>query len=241
MSEVGGTETVISLDYSAALSRGLGLLRQAYCYAHALERNSWDFAVELSVLTAAGMSLSDVRWLLCLQYLAHAEEIYGGDRDERQFVPAGNLRFSDRSSFVLTEVGAEFVERLMNPDFADISVRSTAELHAQPLMEYAPDIPSAPKPLWDCQRRELRMGPWVIKRFKLPSHNQETLLAAFEEEGWPIRIDDPLPPVHGVLSKRRLHDTIKSLNRNQKCRLICFKGDGTGEGICWEPLRSSMP
>lgn len=241
MTDIGGVETVVPLDYSAALSRGLGLLRQAYCYANALERSNWDFAVELSVLTAAGMSLSDLRWLLCLHYLTHAEEIYGGGKDERQFVPAGNLRFSNRSCFVLTDVGAEFVERLMNPDFVGISMTSNASLHAQPMIDYTPEVASAPKPLWDCQRRELRMGQWVIKRFKLPSPNQETLLAAFEEEGWPLRIDDPLPPVHGVLSKRRLHDTIKSLNRNQKCRLISFKGDGTGEGICWEPLRATTP
>ncbi len=241
MSEVVGVETVVPLDYSAALSRGLGLLRQAYCYANALERNTWDFAVELSVLTAAGMSLSDLRWLLCLHYLAHAEEIYGGGKDERQFVPAGNLRFSNRSCFVLTDGGAEFVERMINPDVMSPPVPVTSTTPSQHLLDYTPETPAAPKPFWDCQRRELRMGQWVIKRFKLPSPNQETLLAAFEEEGWPLRIDDPLPPVHGVLSKRRLHDTIKSLNRNQKCRLISFKGDGTGEGICWEPMRQAIP
>jgi len=35
-------------------------------------------------------------------------------------------------------------------------------------------------------------------------------------------------------SKRRLHDTINSLNRNQKQSLIRFLGDGKGEGIRWE-------
>lgn len=48
------------------------------------------------------------------------------------------------------------------------------------------------------------------------------------------RIDDPLPPVFDIEPKRRLHDTIKSLNRHQKNRLIRFKGDGTGQGIRWE-------
>ena len=56
---------------------------------------------------------------------------------------------------------------------------------------------------------------------------------AFEEESWPPRIDDPLPPHPDLMPKRRLHDTIKSLNRNQKNHVIRFMGDGTGEGIRW--------
>ena len=64
--------------------------------------------------------------------------------------------------------------------------------------------------------------------------NQERILAAFEEEGWPVHIDDPLPPHPEQDSKRRLHDTINSLNRNQKKRLIQFLGNGNGQGIRWE-------
>ena len=74
----------------------------------------------------------------------------------------------------------------------------------------------------------------MVKVFKLPSPNQETVLMAFQEEGWPPKIDDPLPPHGDILPKRRLHDTIKSLNRNQKSRRLRFMGDGTGEGVCWE-------
>ena len=33
-----------------------------------------------------------------------------------------------------------------------------------------------------------------MKQFKVPSPTQESILAAFEEEGWPAAIDDPLPP-----------------------------------------------
>ena len=57
---------------------------------------------------------------------------------------------------------------------------------------------------------------------------------AFEEEGWPAKIDDPLAPQSQQDPKRRLHDTIKCLNRNQKNELLHFRGDGTGEGILWE-------
>jgi hypothetical protein len=78
------------------------------------------------------------------------------------------------------------------------------------------------------------VGVEIVKEFKLPSPNQETVLMAFEEEGWPPRIDDPLSPLPQLDPRRRLHDTIKALNRKQKQDLIRFMGDGSGEGIRWE-------
>jgi hypothetical protein len=91
-------------------------------------------------------------------------------------------------------------------------------------------------PKWDCDRQELRLGTEIVKQFKLPSPNQETILMAFEVKNWPPRIDDPLPYHPGIEAKQRLHDTIKNLNRNQKCRRIRFMGDGSGKGVRWEPV-----
>ena len=82
----------------------------------------------------------------------------------------------------------------------------------------------------------MRLGGLVVKQFKLPAPNQETILAAFEEEDWPPRIDDPLPPKSNLAGKNRLHDTIKCLNRNHRKRLLRFNGDGTGEGVLWAAL-----
>ena len=56
----------------------------------------------------------------------------------------------------------------------------------------------------------------LVKRFKVPAPNQEMILAAFEEESWPVRIDDPLPVHPCLAAKRRLHETITSLNRHQR-------------------------
>ena len=78
------------------------------------------------------------------------------------------------------------------------------------------------------------MNGELVKRFKWPAANQEAVLSAFQEEGWPVRIDDPLPPQPEQDSKRRLGDTIKCLNRKQKSQLIHFRGDGTGQGVVWE-------
>jgi len=106
----------------------------------------------------------------------------------------------------------------------------------------AGDVPAgvaASQPRWDRKSRVLRVGSRVVKRYRLPSPNQERILAAFEEEGWPASIDDPLPPVSGLCAKQRLHDTIKSLNARQEQRLLFFRGDGTGQRVCCELIASN--
>ncbi|MDA7924300.1 hypothetical protein N9B60_02775 [Mariniblastus sp.] len=90
---------------------------------------------------------------------------------------------------------------------------------------------TAPQPVWDRARRELRLGNKLIKRFKWPAENQERVLDAFEDNGWPTHISDPLEAHDSICPKRRLHDTIKCLNRKQINGLIKFRGDGTGLGV----------
>ncbi|MHB0958236.1 MAG: hypothetical protein ACYC0X_12220 [Pirellulaceae bacterium] len=95
------------------------------------------------------------------------------------------------------------------------------------------------KPRWNPVRRELWVGDSLIKRYRQPAPNQEPVLAAFEEEGWPQRIDDPLSPNWDIDPKRRLRDTVAGLNSSHKTKdLIVFEPDGTGEGVLWE-LQSS--
>ena len=69
------------------------------------------------------------------------------------------------------------------------------------------------KPQWIPEKRQLMFNGRLIKQFRVPSSNQETIFAAFEEEGWPERIYDPLIPKKGIAIKRRVAETIKSMNR----------------------------
>ena len=71
---------------------------------------------------------------------------------------------------------------------------------------------AAPKilPHWNALRRELIVGGQVVKRFRVPAPNQEAVLTAFEEEGWPQRVYDPLSPNGDTDTKNRLHQTIKA-------------------------------
>jgi hypothetical protein len=96
-------------------------------------------------------------------------------------------------------------------------------------------IPIAPVtiPRWDATQRELRLGDTVVKCFRQCAPNQEAILAAFEEEGWPARIDSPLTNEDNVDALDRLHDTVRRLNQ-QKVPLIRFLCDGRGEGVIWK-------
>jgi hypothetical protein len=92
-------------------------------------------------------------------------------------------------------------------------------------------------PCWDAEARWLRLGGRLLKVFRQPARNQTALLDVFQEEGWPAHIDDPLTLAGGEDegdAKRRLHETIKNLNRGLPPGTIRFRGDGTGQGVTWE-------
>jgi hypothetical protein len=206
----------------------LALLLEAHEYTMELQRSPWDFAVEIGALQAAGPTTSALRWLVCKSYVEHARETTMYGDLTRTFQRSAGLQFSRKTCFVLTEAGAAFARSALakfqphddRVEFALIKRDGHAD-HGL-------------KPTWDCERQELRLGAVVVKQFKVPAINQELILMAFEEEGWPVRIDDPLSPHPEQDPKRRLHDTITSLNRNQRRPLIRFLGDGSGQGVRWE-------
>ena len=78
-----------------------------------------------------------------------------------------------------------------------------------------------------------------MKRYRVPAKNQSLVLTAFQEEGWPVFIDDPLRPINEQDSKHRLQVTIKSLNRRQLAPLIKFHGNGSGLQVYWEAAESA--
>jgi hypothetical protein len=225
-------------------------LREAFDYAQELELGLWDFAVEIQSLRADGLSNNDLRWLVCKGYVRHAVEVTALGKRHRVFRSMGRLNFCKRTCFILTEEGAEFALRVTGRATSESGHWHSASLnghaggtngHAVPVRTELPAVviqsPALPglRPLWDRDRQELRVGTEIVKQFKVPAPNQETVLAAFQEEGWPHRIDDPIPPQPDQESKRRLHDTINSLNRNQRTPLVRFLGDGSGQGVRWEP------
>jgi hypothetical protein len=87
------------------------------------------------------------------------------------------------------------------------------------------------KPQWDKGRGELRVGDRVVRRVRSLAKNVICVLDVFQEEGWPHRLDDPLPGPSDQ-QVERLHETIRSLNEGLK--EISFHSDGGGQGITWE-------
>jgi len=224
---------------SQRMVAGLTFLLQAREYADDVQTDLWDFALELRELRSVELTNSDLRWLVMKGYVEHARETTVPGEAQRSFRRTKGLWFNKRTCFVLTDEGAEAAHALgvFETDMNHIADAATAKVTAlapQTVVAAAEPEPVARVvPRWDGDLQELRVAGVIVKQFKVPAPNQEMILSAFQEENWPVRIDDPLPPAHDQDSKRRLHDTIVSLNRNHKSRFIRFMGDGTGEGVRW--------
>jgi hypothetical protein len=226
---------------SSRLEAVLAVLREAYEYALDLRLDSWDFAVELSTLRPLGLTNSDCRWLIGKGLVECGFELTLAGDERRSFRRSANLKLTKRSCLILTTAGVVAAGGQPSVEALSERVSSVVDSPQRPGHRPVsfPEIIAAagisdPRPTWDRDRQQLRLGNVIIKQFKVPAANQEAVLAAFEEESWPVRIDDPLSPRPDQDSKRRLHDTINSLNRNQKRPLIRFVGDGSGEGVRWE-------
>ncbi len=219
-------------------------LLEAIEYAEQTSRNPWEFAVEIDRLTALGLTLNDFRWLVRAGLVEHQREVTLESDDGRSFRRTGDLTFPDHTCFVLTGKGIlharGHLQNTVTPNASSASSPASnhqngngAAINGLPLTngnsKLEPILPS-----WDPERRVLRVNGTIVKQFKWTAENQEAILCVFEEEGWPPRIDDPLPPHVEQDSKRRLSDTIKCLNRKQSNPILHFRGDGTGEGIIWE-------
>ena len=188
------------------------LLLRAHDFASDASCDPWDFAVEISYVIRS-LDRTDLRWLVTSELFLHARETSSSDDANRVFVKRKSLNFSKQSCFILGDVGV-----------------AVARYLAQTNQEEA-----VSQPKWDGSHRQLWFGDVLVKHFKIPSRNQVMILAAFQEEGWPQKVDDPLPQTT-IVPKRRLHDAIKGLNRHQKTPALRFLGDGTGEAVCWKAL-----
>ena len=195
-------------------------------------RSMWDFAVELNEFTNVGVSKHLLRVMVCDGVIEHRREITLSGQTKRMFAPEKDVVLTERSCFVLSNRGRAILSPPPQPheESSMDTFTFTTPTHGHNELI----------PIWDTQRRELRIGNVVIKRFKWPASNQEQVLRAFQEEGWPSQIDDPLPPDPKICPKRRLHDTIKCLNRRRVNSAIKFRGDGTGQGVILEIRRDQL-
>lgn len=204
---------------------------EACCYAQDVGRSVWEFAIPLERLQQAGLNDNDLRWLLIKGFVDVRSNAAKRRPPRKQSSTDRSkpITFRPRTRFVLTEAGLRFAMSVCEPP--------RLEQPASPLSVSGASIASGPR--WDVETRTLWLGIHLVKQFKVPAFTQETILAAFAEEGWPPCIDDPLPPADGVSPKRRLHDTINRLNRSHVRPLMRFRGNGSGRAVYWEAVRAT--
>jgi hypothetical protein len=195
-------------------------LWKAFVCAQDLKIDPWEFALPLTHLIDLGVDICHLRWLVLRGYVTFRDRA-------RRFQFSANLAASGDPRFMITGTGVLAAglgrEEAGAPSGRCSNSAGTVSLCSQ-------------MPKWDGEIRVLYLGQQIVKRYLRPSPNQDVLLSAFEEEGWPCHIDDPFPLKGEIDPKRRLHDTLKWLNRYQENRLLRFSGDGRGEGIRWEAL-----
>jgi hypothetical protein len=96
------------------------------------------------------------------------------------------------------------------------------------LGETGESVPAPSLPAWNAATGELTLDGRVVRIVARRASNIRRILSAFQEEGWPPRIDDPRP---GGENGPRLHRAIAMLN----CELedISFHSDGHTRGVTW--------
>jgi hypothetical protein len=219
---------------AAKFKRALALLLASAAYARQTSGDCWEFAVEIGQLNRLGLCENDLRFLVRMRFVDHATEVTNSGNCSREFLPTGDLYFTNRTCFVLTPRGLATAAVIVNTPMEAPAIRATSPTWSN-LEHSSPHMPT-----WDAARHLLFFNGRIIKQFKWQAVNQETVLSVFQEEGWPARIDDPLAPMPTLDVKRRLSDTIKCLNRNQQHPLIRFHGDGTGQGVIWKAVTAKI-
>lgn len=227
-----------------SLCAGLALLWRAYVCAQDTGANVWDFALRTGRLYEAGMTSSDLRWMVAKGFAEHGEETSGYGDPHRSFRRSNGYFFNNHTCLILTPSGAALAEHVFrgttrSPQ-ATLSAHAAAVGGTAALAATNTPATSAPKPRWNAIRRELSLAGLIVKRFRVPARNQETILSVFEEEDWAEHIHDPLPVTHDIDAPTRLHDAINRLNRCQINPLLRFHGDGKGKGVFWELCQSDM-
>lgn len=227
------------------LRAGLALLWRAYVCAQVTGGNLWDFALRSGRLYETGMTNSDLRWMVAKGFAEHGQGATAYDDNRRGLRSTNGYFFNEHTCLILTSSGAALAEHVFRetPQWPQATLTALAAVAEEAAVqatarrsafETRKPATALLKPCWNAIRRELSFEGLIVKRFRVPARNQETILSVFEEEGWAEHIHDPLPVTHDIDAPTRLHDAINRLNRCQINPLLRFHGDGKGTGVFWE-------
>ena len=91
-------------------------------------------------------------------------------------------------------------------------------------------------PFYDEDLRTLSYAGRLVKRLRQQADVQEIVLRAFQRQGWPRALKNPLPKGPTIPLETRLHYAIRGLMNAQKDARIRFFRNGTACTICWEAV-----
>ncbi len=145
-------------------------------------------AIENQQFYELGLTNNELRWLVAKGLVEHAQESSAcGDA-----LPNDGLTFSETSALLLTESGTAFASQIYeaSQESGEAAARNKTlwtglTPRERPAKNGNGDPQAALRPSWDADRRELRIGGEIIKRFRVPAASQEVVLNAFQEESWP--------------------------------------------------------
>src|SRR5437879_10801727 len=100
-----------------SLRAGVALLWRAYICAQDTGANVWDFALRTGRLYEAGMTSSDLRWMVAKGFAEHGEETSGYGDPHRSFRRSNGYFFNDHTCLILTPSGAALAEHVLRETF----------------------------------------------------------------------------------------------------------------------------
>lgn len=89
---------------------------------------------------------------------------------------------------------------------------------------------AAPRPRWNAANGELHYGEVLVRTVSRQAKSLGKILGAFEEEGWPPRIANPLPSREDL--SKSLRDAVRNLNK--KVTVIKFFAHDRGRAVMWD-------
>lgn len=217
---------------ASALRSGLALLLDADDAAHAVGAAPWEFALELSVLVDAGLSVTQLRWLISKGFLEHGIERLPRGRAKRSVHRVKWLKLTKKSCFVLSTSGIEYGRSICRRLHQGEHRSDDYESNGNGRGETTP----GETPVWDRKTGRLTFRGQVVMEFLHSAPNLTAILDAFELARWCDRIDVPAALAKGSNLKSRRHNAINALNRKRIVKSLRFSTDDTGHGLRWVAL-----
>jgi hypothetical protein len=211
------------------VQNAFGVLLEGYDYAHDLKASPWEFAVEATTLLAQGCTPNTLRWLVLRGYVEQTARGPKRRRRKRQPHLAEPRTFAEGTCYVLTALGAS----IARGDTPRAPCTEPLARNSQRRSKEEGDTP-----VWDSATGELRFLSCLVRRFRNAASDQRAVLDAFQRQGWPERVKDPLPHSgeEGLNVKKRLRDTVKNLNRDHEAPGMHFYATDAGRAVGWKRL-----